>query len=191
MLILIMIITSTNICPDHGVGSGVIKAFRQWLSQQLLLIHRILYHQFNFSSLVGHEIRNEERYRPPIRRRSNKIVLPKKYGAEEIIYESACRQAFQQPTAAFHWGKVRTAHKFWWTLASWLDTQHLFVCMFQEIDHMVVFDLHCWLRLQVLRRLPPRWLRVVTTRASHFLLVLSHAAGLLRQSLPPVILMHM
>ena len=37
MLILIMIITNTNIYPDHGVGSGVIKAFRQWLSQQLLL----------------------------------------------------------------------------------------------------------------------------------------------------------
>ena len=62
----------------------------------------------------------------PRRRRRNKIVLPKKYGAEEIIYESACRQAFQRPTAAFHWGKVRTAHKFWWTMASWLDT---FVCM--------------------------------------------------------------
>ena len=59
MLILIMIITNTNIYPDHGVGSGVIKAFRQWLSQQLLLIHRILYHQFNFSSLVGHEILKE------------------------------------------------------------------------------------------------------------------------------------
>ena len=128
----------------------------------------------------------------PRRRRRNKIVLPKKYGAEEIIYESACRQAFQRPTAALHWGKVRTAHKFWWTMARWLG--HLFVCMFQEIDHtwyMVVFDMHCWLRLQVLRRLPPRWLRVVTTRASHFLLVLSHAAGLLRQSLPTMILMHM
>ena len=81
---------------------------------------------------------------------SNKIVLPKKYGAEELIYESAHCQAFQRPTAALHWGKVRTAHKFWWTMASWLDPQHLFVCIFQEIDHtrcMVVFDLHCWLKI--------------------------------------------
>ena len=59
MLILNMIITNTNIYPDHGVGSGVIKAFRQWLSQQLLLIHRILYHHFNFSFLVGREILKE------------------------------------------------------------------------------------------------------------------------------------
>ena len=150
--------------------------------------------QFFFSCWPRNSLRNEERYRPPTRRMSNKIVLPKKYGAEELIYESAHCQAFQRPTAALHWGKDRTAHKFWWTMASWLDTQHLFVCIFQEIDHtryMVVFDLHCWLRLQVLRRLPPRWLRVVTTRASHFLLVLSHAAGLLRQSLPTMILGHM
>ena len=145
-----------------------------------------------FLRLLAKEFLKKWRKIPtPRRRRRNKTVLPKKYGAEEIIYESACRQAFQRPTAALHWGKVRTAQKFWWTMASWLDTQHFFVCMFQEIDHMVVFDLHCWLRLQVLRRLPPRWLRVVTTRASHFLLVLSHAAGLLRQSLPTMILMHM
>ena len=46
------------------------------------------------------------------------FVLPKKYGAEELIYESAHCQAFQRPTAALHRGKVRTAHKFWWTMAS-------------------------------------------------------------------------